>query len=108
MSLTKAEKLVALPNEQQREVVLQNESGTKIRPEPREQRQSNSWARRFEEMASQVERMSARMADLIARAETEGEWTRERKERLASAWRDAPRGLFVEIEPPKEIAEPRY
>jgi ParB-like chromosome segregation protein Spo0J len=104
--LSKAEKLVHLPTEQQREVVLQNNRGNNVRPGTPEQRQS--WARQFDEMASQAERMCARMADLIARAEKEGELTPERRERLVEACHNAPRWLFVETEQPEEIPEPRY
>jgi len=106
MSLSKAEKLVHLPTEQQREAVSLNESGARIRPETREQRQSKSWARRFEETASRVERMSARMADLMARAETEGEWTAQRKERLASAWRERRAGFLLKPSSLKKIPSP--
>jgi hypothetical protein len=67
-----------------------------------------SWARRFEEMASEAERMCARMADLIALAEEEGEFTPERRERLAAAWRNAPRWLSVETERPKQIPAPAF
>jgi hypothetical protein len=106
MSLSKAEKLVHLPTEQQREVVAQNDRGTNVRLGKREQRRS--WAGQFDAMVSQVERICTRMADLVARAEQANEWTPERKERLVLAWRDAPHWLFVETEQPKENPEPRY
>jgi ParB-like chromosome segregation protein Spo0J len=102
ISLSKAEKLVHLPPEQQRKVVAQNDSGTNVRPGKREQ--SQSWARRFEEMASQAERICARMADLIARAEKEGELTPELRELLVEACRNAPRWLFVETARPEDPA----
>jgi len=99
--LSKAEKLVHQPTELQREVIAQNERGTKVRPGTREQRQS--WARQFDAMG---ERISARMVDLVARAEQANEWTPERKERLAAAWRNALRWLFVETEQPKGVPAP--
>jgi len=104
--LSKAERFVHLPPEQQREVVAQNDSGTNARPGKREERRS--WARRFEAMASHVERICARMSDLVAAAEEAGELTLERRERLAAAWRNAPHWLFVEIEHQEDIAAPHY
>jgi hypothetical protein len=106
MSLSRAEKLLHIPLGQKRQFVAQNDRKTTARPKTREL--SHYWARQFDEVILQTERLCARTAGLIARAEEANELTPERRERLAAAWRNAPCAPFVESEPQEEIAAPAY
>jgi ParB-like chromosome segregation protein Spo0J len=95
ISLSKAEKLVRLRKKPPREVVTQNDCGTSVRAGTEERQ---SWTRQFDEVASQLERLCAQTADLVARAEKAGELTPERRKLLLGAWHNAPRWLVADTE----------
>jgi hypothetical protein len=106
LSLAKAEKLVRLPLNQQRQFIANNDRHTSARPRTPEV--TTCLERQLDEVISQTERLCTRIKNLFATVEGTYEIAPEQRNRLVEAWRKAPRWLFVESESQKETASPSY